>query len=349
MPNQLDQDMEAAIMQGSSSPQPLHDFDSENDKRRCWAPPDCIDLVSMSALIQGAAYSALAESRNADIDSSFAKVAMFAPSRKQLHACQATQHLGVHNSSRPVGAKRQGSAKHQPRHVSNAVDQTHQLDAPSPAGQPDPAQQNQSAPASLLQSGPQQSKGITSQQQRRICRIGSTTGSTRPSTPLLGGEGERQADGLNRDPPLSNDKESELCDPTSCTFSGQRPVGAASSKLESVNSKSNPFLSIYASIASGQGKTAAAPAKAGQHVSGNAARKRLHGQSSERPAHTAGPSRLGSSKSMQPAAMQSTVPAVSAHSDSRPSGSGPASGMVCTQDDSAALKGDVADQKASVR
>lgn len=342
-------------MLGSSTPQSLHEYDSENDQRQSWAPLGCIDIASMSAYIQDAHYSACAKSEHADLDSSFVDVALFAPDRKQLQVCQAMLDLGSHNSSRPVGANRQGSAKHQPRRVSNAVDQTHQFDAPSPTGQPVlAAQQDQSGQARLLQSGAEQNKGTSSQQQRGLCRIGSTTGSTQFATPLLGGEGGRQADHLKTDAPSCKGRDKlKPPDSISCTNPGQRPAGHALSKLESVKSRSNPFLSTPAAIAPGQGKPAVAPAKAGQHVIRKAARKRFHVQSPERPAHTAGPSRLGSSKSMQPAAMQSTVPAVSAHADSktdtRPSSSGPASGVACTQGNSAALKGQAAEQKASAR
>lgn len=338
-------------MQGSSISQRLNDFNSENDQRRCWAPPERTDLVSLSACIQEASYSVLATSQHTDIDSSFAKGAMFAPDRKQFHACLATLGLGLRNSSKPVGAKRQGSAEHQPRHVPNAVDQTHQL-VQSPPGQPvSAAQQDQPSQARPLQSGAEQ--GTSSEQQRRICRIGSTTGSTQLA-PSLAGEVGREAEVLHRDPPLSNDRdESKPCDLTPSTYPGQRPLGGALGKLKSVNSRSKP-LSTPAANAHGQGKTAAASAKAGQHVSGGKpAKKRLRGQSFEHPAHTAGPSRLGSSKSKQPAAKQSTVPAVSAQTDSktdtRPSDSGPASGIVSTQNNSAASRGEVAEQKASAR
>lgn len=340
-------------MQGSSIPQRLDDFHSENDQRRCWAPLECTDLVTMSACIQEASYSALAKQQHTDIDSSFAKGALFAPERKQLHACQAD--LDLRNRPKPAGAKRQGSAEHHPRHVSNAVDQTHQLDVQSPPGQPvSAAQQGQSSQVTLVQSGAEQGTQTSSEQQRRICRIGSTTGSTQLA-PSLAGEFGRQAEVLHRDLPLSNDRDnSKPCDLTPSTYPDQRPVGPALSKLESVTSRSKPFLSTPAADAHGQGKTAASSANAGQHVSGGKpAKKRLRGQSFERPAHTAGPSRLGTSKSRQSAAKQSTVPGVSAQTNSktatRPSDSGPASGAVSTQKNAAALRGQIAEQKASAR
>ena len=345
-------------MQGSSISQPLHGFVSENGQRRCWAPLGCTDFVSMAAFIHGVHHSVPSNSQHADSDSSFAQVALFTPDRKQMHACLATLGLGSHNSSKPVGAKGQGTAKRKPRHVSNAVDQTHPLDAQTPPGQPILllAQQDYPGQARLLQSGAEQGNGTSLGQQRRLCRIGSTTGSAQLSTPLLGGEAAQQADDTHRDVLLSVDRDKfKPCDPKSGTHPGQRPAAAASSKLEPVNSRFNLFrkLSTSAANAPGQGKTAAAPAKAVQQITAKAARKRFRGQSSERPAHTAGPSRLGSSKFKQPAAKQSAVPAVNAHSDSKtdtwPSGSGLPSGTVSTQVDSAALKGQVAEQKVSAR
>ena len=350
--------LEAAIMQASSISQPLHGFDSENGQRRCWAPLGCTDFVSMAAFIQGVHYCVSSKSQHADRDSSFAQVALFAPDRKQLHACRASLDRRLHISSKPDGAQGQGAAKHQPRHVSNAVDQTHPLDAQSPPGQSIllAAQQDHPGQARLLQSGAEQGNGTILRQQRALSKIGSTTGSTQLATSLLAGEAAQQADAMHRDPPLSIDRDkSNPCDPKSDTHPGQRPVKAALSKLKSVNSRSNAFrkLSTSAANAPGQGKTAAAPAKAVQHVTGKAARKRCRGQSSESPAHTAGPSRLGSSKFKQPAAMQSAVPAVNVHSDSktdtRPSGSGLASGTVSTQVDSAAVKGQVAEHNVSHR
>lgn len=321
--SQQQQDLEAAIMQGSSVP---HGFDAENSQRRCWAP--CTDMESYTDCIQNACFSALAKLQQTGAASSpSSRFAVWSPKDKKLRACQEQLGHGSPARSKPAGTEKQGSVSQQPRRVPNAVDQTHQHGAQCPPCQSvlPAAQQDHPVQLRLLQSGAAQGDGTSSEQQKRLRRTGSATGSKQLATPLSGGNSEQQADAAHRDLPLSNDRDKR--NPTSCTYPDQRPAGAALSKMESVNSRSNPFPSISAAIPQ-EGKTPTVPAKGGQHVSAKATRKRSHEQASEHLAHSAGPSRLGSNKPKQPAAKRSAVSG--SHSNNKahtkPSGSVPASG-----------------------
>lgn len=310
-------------MQGSSVP---HGFDSENSQRRCWAP--CTDMESYSDCIQNACFSALAKlQQNGAASSPSSRFAVWSPKRKKLRVCQDQLGLSSPARSKPVGTEKQGSARQQPRRVPNAVDQTHQLVAQCPPCESvlPAAQQDQSSQARLLQSGAAHGDGTSSERQRRLCRTGSATGSKQLATPLSGGNSGQQADATQTDLLLSNDRDKR--NPTSCTYPDQRPAGAALSKLESVNSRSNPVPSTSAAMPQ-EGKTPAVPAKCGKHVSAKAARKRPREQPSEHLPHSAGPSRLGSIKPKQPAAKRSAVPGSNSDSKAhtKPSGSVPASG-----------------------
>lgn len=310
-------------MQGSSVP---HGFDSENSQRRCWAP--CTHMESYSDCIQTACFSALAKLQQTGTASSpSSRFAVWSPKNKKLHACQEQLGLSSPARSKPAATDKQGSASQQPRYVPNAVDQTHQLGAQCPPCEAvsQAEQQDQSVEARLLPFGAAQGDGTNSEQQRRLCRTGSTaTGSKQLATPLSGGNSGQQADAKHRDLLLSKDRDKS--NPTSCTYPDQRPAGAALSKLESVNSRSNPFPSASAAIPR-EGKTPTVPAKGGQHVNAKA-KKRSREQASEHLAHSAGPSRLASSKPKQPAAKRSAVPGSQSNSKAhtKPSGSVPASG-----------------------
>ena len=308
-------------MQGSSVP---HGFDSENRQRRRWAP--CTDMESYSDCIQTACFSALAKLQQTGTASSpSSRFAVWSPKNKMLRVCQ--EQLGFRSPARskPAGTEEQGSARHQPRHVPNAVDQTHQLGAQRPPCEPvlQAAQQHQSGQARLLQSSTAQGDGTSAEQPRRLCRTGSATGSKQLATPLSGGNSGQQADAAHRDPLLSND--SNKRNPTSCTYPDQRPAGAAMSKLESVNSRANPFLSTSAAVPE-EGKTPTVPARGGQHVSAKAFRKRSREQPSEHLAHGAGPSRLGSSKPKQSTAKRKAASNSDSKDHAKASGAVPASG-----------------------
>lgn len=348
---QQDHDLEMAIMQSSPSqgPQPpscnLHDFDMVRDHRSQWAPPGSTDVDGDTPFIQDVCDTSLARHRQTGILSSACQLALYAPEQKQVLVKQAELGITSSNRFKPAGEEGRQSARQQPRLVSNAVDQTHQLDAQAAHRQSaeTAAQPEEPGQARLLQSGAEQ--GInTGAEQRHLHRLTSTTGSTMTqlATPVEAGQ---QTDAMHRDVSLS--RHTDMFKPpcgTSGTFACPKP---ALSKLESINSRSDPSFFMPPATISGQGKT---PAKAGHHVNGSATRKRLHGHISGRLKQLPGPSRLGISKdslAKQPDAQSSDVTGIpDSKTCSNPFVSGQACDTVNNQD---ATEGQVADQKAPAR
>ena len=360
---QQHQDMEVAIMQSSSHSKPLQSshavlgFGSVNAQRSCWAPPGSIDIESISGFAQTTSYKAFAEHQRTG--TTVSQFALFAPERKWLRVKQAKLGLSSSNRLGPDGEQEQGSAARQPRRVPNAVDQTHQLDAQTLHGQSAHAlaspQQDQAGELRLLQSGAEQGMDTSAEQQRHLGRIISRTGSTltQPGIPLSEAGTWRQMDAMHRDARFEDMDMFKRPDPTD---SSQRPTGAASSKLGSFSSRSNPPHVEPPAIMLGQCKTAASLGKASQR---SGKKKRLRESDSGRLLHIKqppGPSRLSIKKAdlaKQPDAECSAMPLVNVQSDSKtqskPSGSGQVFGIVSAEDGTVALKGQPAEQKASAR
>lgn len=343
---QQDHDLEVAILHSGShqtSSQPLrnlHDFDGVNAQRSCWAPVRRNDMESISPCVQALRGTA----RPRQTGSVFSP-ALFAPEQKQVILKQAWLGITSGNKSKPAGEEGRQSTRQQPRLVSNAVDQTYDAQAAQCQPAAAAAQPEQAGQANLLQSGAEQGTD-TSAEQRHLHRLASTTGSTvtQLATPLEAGQ---QTHPSHRDAPLDTDMFTPPS-PTSGTHAGQRPAGAALSKLDSINSKSNFSFFTPPATTPGQVKTAP-PAKAGLHVNGSAIRKRPHTHHiSRRPASAKqppGPSRLGTSKTSlakQPGAKSGEVTGIpDGKTWSKPVVSGQACHTVSTQDATETQSGDL--------
>ncbi|KAL3162801.1 hypothetical protein ABBQ32_009259 [Trebouxia sp. C0010 RCD-2024] len=291
---QQDHDLEVAILHSGSnqiSSQPLHNlhnFDGVNAQRSCWAPLRRNDMESISPCVQALRGTA----RRRQTGSVFLPC-LFAPELKQVILKQAELGSTSNNKSKPAGEEGRQSTRQQPRLVLNALDQTNDAQAAHCPPAPTAAQPEQAGQAQLLQPGAEQGTD-TCAEQRHLHRLASTTGSTvtQLATPVEAGQ---QTHTLHRDASLETDM---VKPPIPVAHACRKPAGAALSKLESTNSRSN--FSFFTPLAStpGQGKTAP-PAKAGLHVNGSAISKKLHTHISRRTAHAKqppGPSRLGISK-----------------------------------------------------